>query len=66
MRIAMVRVGHDRLSGIVEVDNAYYRWQLKGKRDRCAVGKSFELVVAESDDNHIDRIRLCRVSDDSF
>ncbi len=66
LRIAMVRIGHDRLSGIVEVDDTYIKGKRKGKRDQDAVMNSFARVVAESEDNHIDRIRLCRVSDESF
>jgi transposase-like protein len=65
LRIAMVRPGRDRLSGTVEVDEAYIGGKREGKRGRGAAGKSLVLVVAEDKDNHIGRIRLRCISDAS-
>ena len=65
LRIAMVRPGRDRLSGIVEVDEAYIGGKREGKRGRGAAGKSLVFVAAEDKDNHIGRIRLRCISDAS-
>jgi len=65
LRIAMIRPGRDRLSGTVEVDEAYIGGRQKGKRGRGAAGKSLVLVAAEKKDKHIGRIRLFRVPDAS-
>jgi len=65
LRIAMIRPGRDRLSGTVEVDEAYIGGRRKGKRGRGAEGKSLILVAAERKDKHIGRIRLLRVPDAS-
>lgn len=65
LRIAMVRPDRDRLSGAVEVDEAYIGGRRKGKRGRGAEGKSLVLIAAEDKDNRIGRIRLHRVLDAS-
>lgn len=65
LRTAMVRPGRERLSGIVEVDEAYIGGKRPGKRGRGAEGKSLVFIAAEDKDNRIGRIRLCRVDDGS-
>lgn len=65
LRIAMVRPGRDRLSGIVEVDEAYIGGKHKGKRGRGSEGKSLVFIAAEDKDGHIGRIRLCLIPDAS-
>ncbi len=57
----MVRPGRDRLSGTVEVDEAYIGGRRKGKRGRGAEGKNLVLIAAEDKNNRIGRIRLHRV-----
>ena len=65
LRRAMVRPGRDRLSGRVEVDEAYVGGAHPGKRGRGAAGKSLVLVAAEAKGRGIGRIRLARVPDGS-
>ena len=65
LRRAMVRPGRDRLSGVVEVDEAYIGGEKPGKRGRGAAGKSLVVVATEITDGRIGRIRLCRVADAS-
>ncbi|GAG11198.1 unnamed protein product, partial [marine sediment metagenome] len=61
----MVRPGRDRLSGVVEVDEAYIGGKHKGKRGRGAEGKSLVFIAAEDKDGHIGRIRLRLIPDAS-
>jgi len=61
LRCAMIRPGRDRLSGIIEVDEAYIGGSKPGKRGRGAAGKSLVVVVAQKDGTRIGRIRLERV-----
>lgn len=65
LRSAMVRPGRDRLSGIIEVDEAYIGGPKQGKRGRGAIGKTLIVAMVQKDGNHIGRIRLQRVSDAS-
>jgi len=65
LRVAMVRPGRDRLSGIIEVDETYIVGEKPGKRGRGAGGKALVMVAAQENEGHIGRIRLCRVPDAS-
>lgn len=65
VRRAMVRLGRDRLSGTVEVDEVYIGGVKKGKPGRGADGKALVLVSAQEDGRRIGRIRLQRVKDAS-
>lgn len=61
LRRAMVRPGRDRLSGRVEVDEAYVGGAHPGLRGRGAAGKSLVLVAAEAKGRKVGRIRLAQV-----
>lgn len=65
LRVAMVRPGRDRLSGIIEVDETYIGGEKPGKRGRGAGGKALVMVAAQENKGHLGRIRLCRVPDAS-
>ncbi len=65
LRTAMVRPGRDRLSGLVEVDEAYIGGKHEGKRGRGAAGKSLVMIAAENTGKGIGRIRLSHVADAS-
>ncbi len=65
LRCAMVRPGRDRLSGIVEVDEAYYGGIKKGKRGRGADGKALVLIASEDKNGKPGRIRLRHIEDAS-
>jgi len=65
LRVAMVRPGRDRLSGIIEVDETYIGGERPGKRGRGAAGKALVVVAAQEKAGHLGRIRLCRVPDAS-
>jgi len=65
LRRAMVRPGRDRLSGTVEVDEAYIGGERSGPRGRGATGKALVLVVAQADGAKIGRIRLARIANAS-
>jgi transposase-like protein len=62
LRRAMVRPGRDRLSGTVEVDEAYVGGQRSGKRGRGAEGKALVFIAAQADGAKIGRIRLARIA----
>jgi len=47
LRVAMVRPGRDRLSGIIEVDETYIGGEKPGKRGRGAAGKALVVVAAQ-------------------
>ena len=47
LRRAMVRPGRERLSGVVEVDEAYVGGPAEGKRGRGAFGKQIVLIAVE-------------------
>ena len=65
LRCAMVRPGRDRLSGVVEVDEAYIGGRKPGKRGRGAAGKALVVIAAQKDGKRIGRIRLKHVADAS-
>lgn len=65
LRRAMVRPGRDRLSGIVDVDEAYIGGKKSGKRGRGAAGKVLVVIMVQVVENKIGRIRLKRVPDAS-
>lgn len=65
LRCAMVRPGRDRLSGIIEVDEAYIGGPEPGKRGRGATGKALVFISAQRNGKRIGRIRLKHVSDAS-
>lgn len=65
LRRAMVRSGRDRLSGYVEMDEAFVGGERKGKRGRGAEGKALVLVAVENKDGIIGRIRLSIIPDAS-
>jgi len=58
LRRAMIRPGRERLSGIVEADEAYIGGEGEGKRGRGAFGKKIVFVAAEVRGHKIGRIRL--------
>jgi transposase-like protein len=64
-RRAMVRPGRDRLSGVVQVDEAFVGGEKTGKRGRGAVGKSLVLIAAQEDGTRVGRIRLNVIPDAS-
>jgi len=55
---AMVRPGRDRLSGTVEVDEAYWGAEESGLIGRLAVNKAIIAVAVEEDGRRIGRVRL--------
>ena len=68
LRRAMIRPGREKLSGTVEVDEAYVGGDKIGKRGRGAQGKSLVMVAVEINPvkkNKIGRIRLSKVLDAS-
>jgi transposase-like protein len=65
LRRAMVRPGRDRLSGTVEVDEAYVGGERSGKRGRGAEGKALVWIAAQADGSKIGRIRLARIANAS-
>lgn len=65
LRRAMVRPGHDKLLGRVEVDETYIGGEKPGKRGRGAFGKTLVIIAAETHEDAIGRIRLLRVVDAS-
>jgi transposase-like protein len=65
LRHAMVRPGRDRLSDIVEVDEAYIGGKKPGKRGRGAAGKTLVVIAVEDKGKGFGRIRLQQVQDAS-
>jgi transposase-like protein len=65
LRVAMVRPGRDRLSGIIEIDETYIGGEKPGKRGRGSAGKALVMIAAQENEGHIGRIRLSRVPDAS-
>jgi ISXO2-like transposase domain/Transposase zinc-ribbon domain len=63
LRRAMVRPGRDRLSGVVEVDEAYWGAEESGVRGRQSVSKALIIVAAQADGKGIGRIRLRHIPD---
>lgn len=60
---AMIRPGPDRLSGVVEVDEAYWGAEEPGVRGRQAVKKALIIVAAQADGKGIGRIRSRHIPD---
>lgn len=66
LRLAMVRPGRERLSGIVEVDETYWGTEESGVHGRETLDKSLIVIAAEAapgPENTIGRIRLRRIDD---
>lgn len=65
LRRAMVRPGRDKLSGYVEVDDAYIGGESEGKRGRGSENKIAIVVAVEVNAKRIGRIRISRTPDAS-
>lgn len=65
LRRAMVRLGRDRLSGTVQIDEIYIGGEKPGKRGRGAAGKTLVVIMVELKEGKTARIRLRRVRDAS-
>jgi len=66
LRLAMVRPGRDKLSGEIEIDEAFIGGkQSGGKRGRGTDNKVLIVVAVEKDGNKIGRIRLGVIKDAS-
>jgi transposase-like protein len=63
LRRAMVRPGRDRLSGVVEVDEAFIGGLEEGVRARQTEKKALIAVACEEDGEGIGRIRMRRIPD---
>lgn len=63
LRRAMVRLGRERLTGVVEVDEIFIGGERPGKRGRGAEGKALVVIAAQEDGKPIGRIRMRRVAD---
>jgi transposase-like protein len=63
LRRAMIRPGRDRLSGVIEVDEAYGGSEESGVRGRQVVKKALIIVAAQADGKGIGRIRLRHIPD---
>jgi transposase-like protein len=66
LRLAMVRPGRERLSGVVEVDEAYWGGEEEGVKGRETAEKALIVVAAEAIPGHgsrIGRIRLSHIGD---
>ncbi|MGB7987101.1 MAG: IS1595 family transposase [Terracidiphilus sp.] len=63
LRRAMVRPGRDPLTGVVEVDEAYWGGEETGAKGRQTELKNRIIVAAEEDENGIGRIRLRTIPD---
>lgn len=65
LRRAMVRPGRERLSGVVEADEAYLGAPQEGRTGRGAYGKQLVFVAAERKGAKIGRIRMACIPDAS-
>lgn len=65
LRRAMVRLGRDRLSGRIEVDEAYVGGLEEGVRGRQTDTKALIAIAAQEDGKGIGRIRMQRIKDAS-
>ena len=65
LRGAMVRVGRDKLTGTVEVDETYVGGQESRVGGRELVGKSLVAIAVELDGKKVGRIRLRHIPDAS-
>jgi transposase-like protein len=66
IRSAMVRIGRERLNGLVEIDEVFLGGVKPGKRGRGALGKVLVLVAVEDNGKRgIGRIRIVIIPDAS-
>lgn len=66
LRCAMVRPGRDKLSGRIEVDEAYIGGiEEDGKRGRGSENKTLIVIAIEVQDNKMGRVRLATAKDAS-
>jgi len=65
LRRAMVRPGREKLSGLVEVNEAFIGGERSGKRGRGAEGKSLIFIAAEDAGGRVGRIRMTMLDDAS-
>lgn len=65
LRRAMVRVGRDKLNGIVQVNETYIGGEKPGKQGRGAYGKTLVLIAAEETKRGVGRIRLSAINNAS-
>lgn len=65
LRRAMVRPDRDKLSGYVEIDDAYIGGEHEGKRGRGSENKVLIVIAVEVKENKIGRIRISRVANAS-
>lgn len=65
LRDAMVRIGRDKLTGTVEVDETYVGGQETRVGGRELVGKSLVVIAVELEGANVGRIRLRHVPDAS-
>jgi transposase-like protein len=65
LRRAMIRPGRERLSGLIEVDEAFWGGEEVGLRGRGGEAKILVLVAAEADGKGIGRVRLSTAPDQS-
>ena len=65
LRRAMVRPGRDKLSGYVEVDEAYIGGEREGKRGRGSENKVLVVIAVEVNAGKIGRIRISRAANAS-
>lgn len=59
----MVKPGRDKLSGIIEVDEAFFGGVREGKRGRGSENKVLGVIAVEVNDGKIGRIRLSVIDD---
>ena len=59
----MVRIGRDKLSGLIEVNETFIGGEHAGKRGRGAEGKTLVLIAVEETQEGIGRIRLSPIED---
>ena len=65
LRRAMINPDRDKLSGTVEVDEAFFGGFRKGKRGRGSENKVLGAIAVEIHDNKVGRIRLAIIDDAS-
>ena len=65
LRRAMVRPGRERLSGVVETDEAYLGAPREGRTGRGAYGKQLVFVAVERKGSKMGRIRMASIPDAS-
>jgi len=65
IRTAMVNPNRDKLSGTIEVDEAFIGGVSTGKRGRGAENKVLVIIAAELDGKKVGRCRMCIIDDAS-